>query len=97
MKVTNFSVTQPLPNMNCFKDHWLIILLFLQVPSIDTESQDGQKPAAVSGNVEFRDVKFKYPARPEVQVRNVFPSFARFIFTMNPYQTSILVYIVFHS
>ena len=42
--------------------------LFDSTPSIDTWSQDGEKVNAVDGAVEFRDVHFRYPTRPEVPV-----------------------------
>jgi len=35
---------------------------------IDSLSEDGQRPNQVSGNISFRNVKFRYPARPEVQI-----------------------------
>lgn len=40
-----------------------------QVPDIDSASDEGLKPKEMLGSVELRNVKFRYPARPEVQVR----------------------------
>ena len=40
----------------------------LQVPPIDSASTEGARPDQLTGNVEFRNVKFRYPARPEVVV-----------------------------
>ncbi|XP_063421437.1 ATP-dependent translocase ABCB1-like isoform X2 [Mytilus trossulus] len=38
------------------------------VPEIDSYSEVGSKPDKVTGNIQFRNVKFTYPARKEVQV-----------------------------
>jgi len=35
---------------------------------IDALSEEGQQPAAVQGNISFRDISFRYPARMEVQI-----------------------------
>jgi ATP-binding cassette, subfamily B (MDR/TAP), member 1 len=37
-------------------------------PSIDNWSTDGQQVDTVDGTIEFRDVHFRYPSRPEVPV-----------------------------
>lgn len=37
-------------------------------PSIDTWSKDGQVPGEIQGSIEFRDVHFRYPMRPELPV-----------------------------
>ncbi|KAK4456597.1 P-loop containing nucleoside triphosphate hydrolase protein [Cladorrhinum samala] len=42
--------------------------LFDQKPTIDTWSTDGEKVAAIDGSIEFRDVHFRYPTRPEQPV-----------------------------
>jgi ATP-binding cassette subfamily B (MDR/TAP) protein 1 len=42
--------------------------LFDRKPIIDTWSEDGEKIEAVEGNIEFRDVHFRYPTRPEQPV-----------------------------
>jgi ATP-binding cassette subfamily B (MDR/TAP) protein 1 len=42
--------------------------LFDLKPSIDTWSSDGASVEAVDGTVEFRDVHFRYPTRPEQPV-----------------------------
>ena len=39
-----------------------------QEPTIDCASEDGIKPADLVGNISLHNVKFKYPARSEVQV-----------------------------
>ena len=49
-----------------------------QVPEIDCMSESGYKLDRVKGDIEFHNVTFHYPARPEVKVRryrvNVFVS-----------------------
>lgn len=36
---------------------------------IDASASGGAKPAAVKGDVEFSNINFVYPSRPDVQVR----------------------------
>jgi ATP-binding cassette subfamily B (MDR/TAP) protein 1 len=43
-------------------------VLFDRKPAIDFWSQDGQPLTSVEGTVEFRDVHFRYPTRPEQPV-----------------------------
>ncbi|KAH6653974.1 ABC transporter [Truncatella angustata] len=42
--------------------------LFDRKPVVDTWSQDGERLEAVDGTLEFRDVHFRYPTRPEQPV-----------------------------
>ena len=42
--------------------------LFDRVPSIDAWSPDGERFEHMEGNIEFRDVHFRYPTRPEQPV-----------------------------
>ncbi|RAQ50582.1 ABC multidrug transporter Mdr1 [Aspergillus flavus] len=42
--------------------------LFDREPTIDTWSEDGKKLESVEGSIEFRDVHFRYPTRPEQPV-----------------------------
>ena len=42
--------------------------LFDRVPEIDSWSPDGDRVSTVEGNIEFRDVHFRYPTRPEQPV-----------------------------
>ncbi|KAL1296520.1 hypothetical protein AAFC00_000029 [Neodothiora populina] len=42
--------------------------LFDRQPTIDNWSQDGEKLSHVDGHIEFRDVHFRYPTRPEQPV-----------------------------
>ncbi|NWZ29094.1 MDR3 protein, partial [Asarcornis scutulata] len=45
-----------------------LFMLFERVPSIDSYSEEGEKPKIFGGNITFKDVAFNYPARPEVKV-----------------------------
>ncbi|KAI8962444.1 P-loop containing nucleoside triphosphate hydrolase protein [Daldinia sp. FL1419] len=42
--------------------------LFDRKPTIDTWSEDGTPVEAIEGDIEFRDVHFRYPTRPEQPV-----------------------------
>ncbi|KAI4726474.1 multidrug resistance protein [Aureobasidium sp. EXF-10728] len=42
--------------------------LFDRRPEIDSWSEDGEKLSGVEGHIEFRDVHFRYPTRPEQPV-----------------------------
>lgn len=46
-----------------------LIETVLRKPSIDVASEQGQKLSHVKGKLEFKNIKFRYPARPEAQVR----------------------------
>ncbi|KAG1472412.1 hypothetical protein G6F56_001552 [Rhizopus delemar] len=39
-----------------------------RVPEIDPDSQEGLKPQSYNANLEFRDVMFKYPTRPDITI-----------------------------
>jgi ATP-binding cassette subfamily B (MDR/TAP) protein 1 len=41
-----------------------------RIPIIDSLSEEGLRPKSIEGKIKFTDVKFKYPARPDVQVLN---------------------------
>ncbi|KAK2531311.1 multidrug resistance protein 1 [Columba livia] len=45
-----------------------LFLLFERVPSIDSYSEDGEKPETFGGNITIKDVAFNYPNRPEVKI-----------------------------
>jgi hypothetical protein len=36
-----------------------------RIPSIDNMDPTGEKPSDLKGNIEFKDVSFIYPSRPE--------------------------------
>ena len=37
-------------------------------PEIDSSSEEGERPKAFDGDVDFKDVRFNYPSRPNVEV-----------------------------
>lgn len=39
-----------------------------RVPIIDPDNETGIKPAKIIGNIEFKNVQFKYPTRPDVMI-----------------------------
>ncbi|KAM9807166.1 ATP-dependent translocase ABCB1-like [Syngnathus typhle] len=39
-------------------------------PNIDSYSESGFKPDSIQGNIEFKNIHFNYPSRPEVKVLN---------------------------
>lgn len=45
-----------------------VLEMIARRPEIDSSSTDGRKPDSVQGRIELRNVSFKYPARPTVQV-----------------------------
>nr|XP_033786803.1 ATP-dependent translocase ABCB1-like [Geotrypetes seraphini]XP_033786804.1 ATP-dependent translocase ABCB1-like [Geotrypetes seraphini]XP_033786805.1 ATP-dependent translocase ABCB1-like [Geotrypetes seraphini]XP_033786806.1 ATP-dependent translocase ABCB1-like [Geotrypetes seraphini]XP_033786807.1 ATP-dependent translocase ABCB1-like [Geotrypetes seraphini]XP_033786808.1 ATP-dependent translocase ABCB1-like [Geotrypetes seraphini]XP_033786809.1 ATP-dependent translocase ABCB1-like [Geotry len=45
-----------------------IFKLLSRKPLIDSYSEEGQKLNTFNGNIEFRNIQFVYPTRPEVQV-----------------------------
>nr|XP_033786801.1 ATP-binding cassette sub-family B member 5 isoform X3 [Geotrypetes seraphini] len=45
-----------------------LFALFERIPAIDSYSQEGQKLDTFNGTVEFHDISFRYPARPDVPV-----------------------------
>ncbi|NWV15009.1 MDR1 protein, partial [Ptilonorhynchus violaceus] len=45
-----------------------LFLLFERVPSIDSYSEEGDKPETFEGNITIKDVAFNYPNRPDVKI-----------------------------
>ncbi|KAJ3375227.1 Multidrug resistance protein 1 [Allomyces arbusculus] len=56
-----------------------------RVPSINSASENGQKVDSLKGSIEFRNVSFHYPSRPDV------PILKNFNLTVNPGETVALV------
>jgi ABC-type multidrug transport system fused ATPase/permease subunit len=56
-----------------------------RTPAIDALSDAGATPASVAGRVEFRNVQFHYPTRPDA------PVYTDFCLTVEPGQTVALV------
>lgn len=46
----------------------IYLFYFAQEPQIDSYSETGYKPDHIKGNLEFRNVYFNYPSRPDVEV-----------------------------
>ncbi|XP_046573597.1 ATP-dependent translocase ABCB1-like [Haliotis rubra] len=49
-----------------------IFTIIDHVPTIDSSSDEGLQPQEVLGDIEFRDVGFTYPMRPDTQILNGF-------------------------
>ncbi|KAF4800616.1 Multidrug resistance protein 1 [Turdus rufiventris] len=45
-----------------------LFMLFERVPSIDSYSEEGDKPETFDGNITIKDVMFNYPNRPQVKI-----------------------------
>ena len=56
-----------------------------RVPSIDSSSKEGQRPEKIKGDIQFENVHFNYPSRPNV------PIFKRISFQVKAGQTVALV------
>ncbi|XP_075067977.1 ATP-dependent translocase ABCB1 isoform X2 [Mixophyes fleayi] len=67
-----FSVGQTAPNIEAFSNArgaaYAIFNIIDNVPKIDSCSSAGFKPDKIKGDIEFRNVKFSYPSRPDIQV-----------------------------
>ncbi|XP_071706634.1 ABC transporter B family member 15-like [Rutidosis leptorrhynchoides] len=76
MTVGGLSVGSALYNLKYFSDAMAasnrIREVIIRVPKIDSDNMDGEIPQQVFGEVEFRNVKFAYPSRPESVIFNDF-------------------------
>ncbi|XP_027395686.1 phosphatidylcholine translocator ABCB4-like isoform X4 [Bos indicus x Bos taurus] len=67
-----FSIGQAAPCIDAFANARgaanAIFAIIDSDPKIDSFSERGHKPDNIKGNLEFRDVHFSYPARPDVQI-----------------------------
>jgi ATP-binding cassette, subfamily B (MDR/TAP), member 1 len=70
--IGSFSVAEIAPNLQAFtlalSACEKIYETIDRVPEIDIYSDKGERPKQVDGILEFRNVNFIYPSRPEVQV-----------------------------
>jgi len=70
--IGSFSVAEIAPNLQAFtlalSACSKIYETIDRVPAIDIYSDEGGRPKEVAGNLEFRNINFIYPSRPEVQV-----------------------------
>ncbi|XP_028672963.1 ATP-binding cassette, sub-family B (MDR/TAP), member 4 [Erpetoichthys calabaricus] len=67
-----FAVGQTSPNIQAFASArgaaHIIYGIIANVPKIDSYSDSGYKPNRIKGNIEFRNVHFTYPSRPDVKI-----------------------------
>lgn len=67
-----FSVGNALPFINCVSAAIgaasAIFTVIDRIPEIDSYSNRGFKPHSVNGCIELKNLSFKYPARPKVEV-----------------------------
>ncbi|KAM4705168.1 ATP-dependent translocase ABCB1-like [Rhinophrynus dorsalis] len=67
-----FSVGQTSPNIEAFSNArgaaYAIFNIIDNQPKIDSFSTSGAKPERIKGDIEFKNVKFTYPSRPDIQV-----------------------------
>ncbi|XP_054241150.1 ATP-dependent translocase ABCB1 isoform X2 [Indicator indicator] len=67
-----FSIGQAAPSIEAFASArgaaYTIFKIIDNEPQIDSYSEAGYKPEYIKGNVEFQNVHFNYPSRPDVQI-----------------------------
>ncbi|XP_069318512.1 phosphatidylcholine translocator ABCB4 isoform X2 [Eulemur rufifrons] len=67
-----FSVGQAAPCIDAFANArgaaYVIFDIIDNNPKIDSFSERGHKPDSIKGNLEFNDVHFSYPSRPNVKI-----------------------------
>ncbi|PON42312.1 ABC transporter [Parasponia andersonii] len=66
------SIMHALPNLSFISEAMVaatrIFVMIERVPLIDTEDEKGRILQNVRGNIEFRDVNFSYPSRPDTPI-----------------------------
>uniref|UniRef100_A0A3Q3W6X8 Uncharacterized protein n=1 Tax=Mola mola TaxID=94237 RepID=A0A3Q3W6X8_MOLML len=69
-----FSVGQTSPNIQTFASArgaaYKVYSIIDNKPSIDSFSEAGFKPDFIKGDIEFKNIHFNYPSRPDVKVLN---------------------------
>ncbi|KAM9304344.1 ATP-dependent translocase ABCB1-like [Morus bassanus] len=67
-----FSIGQTAPSMEAFASArgaaYAIFNIIDNEPQIDSYSETGYKPDHIKGNLEFQNVYFSYPSRPDVEI-----------------------------
>ncbi|KAM4026721.1 ATP-dependent translocase ABCB1 isoform 2-T2 [Anomaloglossus baeobatrachus] len=67
-----FAVGQTSPNIEAFSNArgaaYAVFNIIDNKPKIDSYSTAGFKPDKIKGDIQFRNVKFTYPSRPDIQV-----------------------------
>ncbi|XP_023932082.1 multidrug resistance protein 1A isoform X3 [Lingula anatina] len=51
---------------------YVIYRIIDKVPEINSDSEEGMRPDSVRGEIEFKNIHFKYPSRPDVKVLDGF-------------------------
>ncbi|KAK1895893.1 ATP-dependent translocase ABCB1 [Dissostichus eleginoides] len=69
-----FAVGQTSPNLQTFASArgaaYKVYSIIDHKPAIDSYSEAGFKPDSIKGNIEFKNICFSYPSRPDIQVLN---------------------------
>ncbi|XP_061633407.1 ATP-dependent translocase ABCB1-like isoform X1 [Phyllopteryx taeniolatus] len=69
-----FALGQTSPNVQSFSSArgaaHKVYSIIDNKPRIDSYSESGFKPDSITGNLEFKNIHFNYPSRPEVKVLN---------------------------
>ena len=67
--LASFSLSQVAPRIENFSKATAaaqkIFQTIYRIPSIDSLSEAGERPKDLHGNIEFKEVSFIYPSRPE--------------------------------
>ncbi|XP_064410147.1 ATP-dependent translocase ABCB1-like [Latimeria chalumnae] len=67
-----FSLGQAAPNIESISNArgaaYEVYKIINQPRSIDSSSKEGHKPDSLKGNVEFKNIHFSYPSRPDVKI-----------------------------
>ncbi|KFU92561.1 Multidrug resistance protein 1, partial [Chaetura pelagica] len=67
-----FSIGQTAPSIEAFASArgaaYAVFNIIDNEPQIDSYSETGHKPDHIKGNIEFQNVYFNYPSRPEVEI-----------------------------
>jgi ATP-binding cassette, subfamily B (MDR/TAP), member 1 len=67
--IASFSLSQVAPRIENFSKATAaaqkIFQTIYRIPSIDSLAEDGDRPKDLQGDIEFKDVSFIYPSRPE--------------------------------
>jgi ABC-type multidrug transport system fused ATPase/permease subunit len=67
--ISTFSLSQVAPRIETFSKATAaaqkIFQTIYRIPSIDSLSDQGDRPKDIEGDIEFRNVSFIYPSRPE--------------------------------
>jgi ATP-binding cassette, subfamily B (MDR/TAP), member 1 len=67
--IASFSLSQVAPRIEIFAKATAaaqkIFQTIQRIPSIDSLSDDGERPKNLEGDIQFKNVSFIYPSRPE--------------------------------